>query len=80
VGPNLFDLDFSVFKNLRVTERITTQFRVEMFNVLNHPSFLVPVDNEALFNTNGAGMSNAGVIDSTSTDSRQIQVGLKINF
>ena len=80
VGPNLFDLDFSVFKNLRVTERITTQVRVEMFNVLNHPSFLVPADNEALFNSNGAGMSNAGVIDSTSTDSRQIQFGLKINF
>jgi hypothetical protein len=80
VGPHLFDFDFSVFKNLRVTERISTQFRVELFNVFNHPSFLVPVNNEAIFNTNGSAFPNAGIIDTTSTDSREIQFGLKINF
>ncbi len=81
VGPGLFDLDFSIFKNFRVTERISTQFRVEMFNVLNHPSFLPPLDNEAVINSsNGAAANNAGVIDATSTDPRQIQFGLKVNF
>jgi hypothetical protein len=80
VGPNLFDMDFSVFKNLRLTERITTQFRVEMFNVLNHPSFLPPLDNEAVLSTGGGVAGNAGIIDQTSTDSRQIQFGMKINF
>jgi len=80
VGPGLFDMDFSVFKNLRVTERITTQFRVEMFNVLNHASFLPPLDNEAVLSTGGSVAGNAGVIDTTSTDPRQIQFGLKINF
>jgi len=80
VGPGLFDLDFSVFKNLRVTERISTQFRVEMFNVLNHPSFFVPFDNEALFNKNGSAISSGGVLDTTSTDPRQIQFGMKINW
>ena len=80
VGPGLFDLDFSIFKNLRVTERISTQFRVEMFNVLNHPSFFVPFSNEALFNANGSPISSGGVIDTTSTDPRQIQFGMKINW
>ena len=81
VGPGLFDMDFSIFKNFRVTERITTQFRVEMFNVLNHPSFLPPLDNEAVLNpSNGGAANNAGVIDATSVDPRQIQFGLKINF
>jgi hypothetical protein len=81
VGPGLFDMDFSIFKNFRVTERITTQFRVEMFNVLNHPSFLPPLDNEAvLSSTTGTVPGNAGVVDTTSTDPRQIQFGLKINF
>ena len=75
------DMDFSIFKNFRVTERISTQFRVEMFNVLNHPSFLPPLDNEAVLNSNnGAAANNAGVIDATSADPRQIQFGLKINF
>jgi hypothetical protein len=81
VGPGLFDMDFSIFKNFRVNERITTQIRVEMFNVLNHPSFLPPLDNEAVLNaTNGGVANNAGVIDTTSTDPRQIQFGLKVNF
>ena len=30
------DIDFSVCKNTPITERINTQFRVEMFNVMNH--------------------------------------------
>jgi hypothetical protein len=80
VGPGLFDFDFSIFKNLKIAERINTQFRVEMFNILNHPSFFVPFGNEALFNTNGSTVSNAGKIDTTSTDSRQIQFGMKIVF
>jgi outer membrane receptor protein involved in Fe transport len=88
VGPGLVDVDFSLFKNIRISERITTQFRVEMFNVLNHPNFLVPVDNETLFNggslSGGLDGSTTGLspskIDTTSVDSREIQFGLKINF
>src|SRR5665213_2490072 len=80
VGPGLFDMDFSIFKNFRVNERISTQIRVEMFNVLNHPSFLPPLDNESVLNSNGSVANNAGIIDATSTDPRQIQFGLKVNF
>jgi Carboxypeptidase regulatory-like domain len=80
IGPSLFDFDFSVFKNVKITERIATQFRVEMFNVLNHPSFFVPFSNEYLFNTSGSLVPNAGKIDQTATDSRQIQFGMKIVF
>jgi outer membrane receptor protein involved in Fe transport len=87
-GPGLVDVDFSVFKNVRLTERLSAQFRVEMFNVLNHPNFLVPVNNAVLFNggslSGGLDGSTSGLsaskIDSTSVDSREIQFGLKINF
>jgi hypothetical protein len=81
VGPGLFDLDFSIFKNLRLTERITTQFRVEMFNVLNHPSFLPPLNHEAVLNgATGSVPNGAGLVDTTADDPRQIQFGLKVNF
>ena len=81
VGPGLFDMDFSIFKNVKLTERLSTQFRVEMFNVLNHPSFLPPLDNEALLNPNGTLVSGfPGKVDQTAIDSRQIQFGMKINF
>ena len=44
VGPGFSDVDFSVFKNGNITERIKAQFRVEFFNLLNHTN-LSPPDN-----------------------------------
>jgi hypothetical protein len=35
VGPNFKDLDFSVLKNLPITERVKVQLRAEMYNVFN---------------------------------------------
>jgi hypothetical protein len=34
-GPGASQVDFSVFKNTRVSERFTTQLRVEIFNIFN---------------------------------------------
>jgi hypothetical protein len=87
-GPGFVDVDFSLFKNIRLSERFTTQFRVEVFNILNHPNFLAPVNNEVLFNggslSGGLDGSTTGLspskIDTTSGDSREIQFGVKINF
>jgi hypothetical protein len=42
VGPRYSDLDFSIFKNFRVTESKDVQFRAEFFNLLNHPNFRLP--------------------------------------
>jgi len=81
VGPRLFDLDFSVFKNIpitRISEAFSVQFRAEFFNVLNHPNFLPPLDNNTIFNADGSAVSSAGAIDSTSTDPRQIQFGVRV--
>ncbi len=41
-GPGYSDVDFSVFKNTPITERVTTQFRVEMFNVFNRYNYGSP--------------------------------------
>ena len=38
-GPGFSSVDFSVFKNTPITERVSTQFRVEMFNIFNHTNF-----------------------------------------
>ena len=38
-GPPIDDVDFAIVKNWKVTERTKLQFRVEMFNVFNHPQF-----------------------------------------
>jgi hypothetical protein len=38
-GPPVDDVDFAIVKNWRMTERTKLQFRIEMFNVFNHPQF-----------------------------------------
>jgi hypothetical protein len=42
VAPNYNDVDFSVFKNGHLTERVTAQFRVEMFNLFNRVNLAPP--------------------------------------
>ena len=41
-GPNYFDIDAEVSRFFPVTERAKLDFRIEAFNVLNHPSFSNP--------------------------------------
>jgi len=80
IGPGLWSVDFSVFKNNRITERTNLQFRAEMFNILNHTNFQAPLDNNTLFTQTDGSLNGAGLIDSTTTTSRQIQFGLKLSF
>ena len=46
VGPGFADVDFSLEKNTKVTERVTFQLRADAFDVMNHPSFGQPVAND----------------------------------
>ena len=41
-GPGYSDVNFSVFKNTPITERVSTQFRVEMFNLFNRYNYASP--------------------------------------
>jgi hypothetical protein len=82
-GPGLFGLDTSIIKTTAINESVRLEFRAEFFNILNHPSFQLPITN--LFvgvNPDGTGIPNptAGVITSTTTTSREIQFGLKFIF
>jgi len=81
IGPGLTDLDMSFFKNnpvRKISETFNVQFRAEIFNILNHPNFVPPTDNEFILNQDGSAVSGAGQITRTSTTSRQIQFALKL--
>ena len=77
IGPGLADVDLSLFKTFRLRERISAQFRGEVFNVANRANFASP--NTTVFSS-GAISPSAGLISSTVTTSRQIQFGLKLIF
>lgn len=65
-------IDFSMFKQFRVTESSKLQFRFEVFNLPNTPSFAAP--NSTL------DTSTVGRVTATSTAPRQMQVAIKYNF
>jgi hypothetical protein len=81
IGPGVSNLDFSVFKNnpvKRISESFNAQFRAEFFNILNRANFASPTQNLAVFDQTGLPVSSAGLITSTQTTSRQIQLALKL--
>ena len=39
-GADFFQVDFSLTKNIRITDRMTGQFRFEVFNVTNRDNFV----------------------------------------
>jgi len=78
-GPGLSELDVSAVKITQIRERLGLQFRAEFFNVLNHTNLLTP--NEVVYTSATSGISStAGVVTATSTTSRQIQFGAKLQF
>jgi hypothetical protein len=82
-GPGLVNLDFSLFKNnpvRRISETFNVQFRAEIFNILNHANFALPVepDNTDVFDETGASTGTEGLLTKTTTSSRQIQFALKV--
>jgi len=72
-GPSLVDWDLSLFKTTAITERIGLQFRAEAFNILNHTNLGFPTQTVGT-------PSAAGIISRTATESRRIQLGLKLTF
>ena len=65
-------LNFSMFKNTRVRERLNVQFRAEAFNLSNTPVFGSP-------NTN-VESGAFGTVTGQSNGPRTIQLGLKLLF
>jgi hypothetical protein len=93
IGPGITSLDFSVFKNnhiQRISENFNVQFRVEIFNILNHPNFAPPGPgdgNTDIFDATGASLApnvvqggTAGVLLRTTVPERQVQFAIKFIF
>ncbi|MBI4454892.1 MAG: TonB-dependent receptor [Acidobacteria bacterium] len=78
-GPGLATFDFSLVKNVHMTETRYVQFRAEFFNLFNQANFGLP--NVTVFNdASGIPSGSFGRISSTVTTSRQIQFALKLLF
>jgi hypothetical protein len=79
-GPGSFNIDASLIKNTKIG-RVQTEFRVEAFNLLNHPQFANPntqIGNAAVGTI--SAMLSSGSCSLCGTIERQVQLAVKVKF
>jgi hypothetical protein len=90
-GPGFTNVDLSAAKNTKLTERINLQFRLDTFDIFNHPNFGQPgpgsgPTSTALTFKGGIPSAAFGAIGGTrfptadAGSSRQLQLALKLQF
>ena len=87
-GPAAFNSDLGLFRQFKVTERVSLQFRAEAFNFTNTPKFNNPSGNISNLKLNKDGTYQSGVFEITSTagtgregiDERLLRFGLRLSF
>jgi hypothetical protein len=73
-GPRQQNWDFSLLKNIRLTEHQNLRFAADFFNIWNHANFANPAQ------TNVENASSFGVITQTLGTPRLIQLSLRYSF
>jgi hypothetical protein len=89
-APGVLELDASVLKKTKITERVNTEFRAEFFNILNHTLLAPPAAGIFTGQSStcsgtpptciGVPSASAGQITATARPSREIQFALKFIF
>jgi hypothetical protein len=79
-GPGQFNIDFTLIKATKIG-RLDTEFRIEAFNLLNHPQFGQPNGTlgNAAFGRISAMLANPSCALCGTTE-RNIQIGVKVRF
>jgi hypothetical protein len=90
-GPGFTNMDFTVAKNTKLTERMNLQLRVDAFDLFNHPNYGQPGPQSggslvAVVPVTGGIPSSFSTISGTrfptgdSGSSRQLQLAFKLQF
>jgi len=79
-GPGVNKWDLAFFKNFRFAERWSLQFRGEMFNIFNHPSFSGIYTSLATTSTAVDPTRSNFAVVSRARDARVAQLALKLSF
>ena len=72
LGPSAVNLDFSLFRTVSITERLSVQLRVDASNLFNSPHFTNPNGDI----TSGSFLE----INSAKFDERQFRLGVRLAF
>ena len=76
-GSSVINLDAGIYRQVKLMERLSAQFRAEVFNMANRATFNLPVGSaaSAVF-----GQLNGAVSSGDLGAQRQFQLALKLVF
>lgn len=79
IVPGIANVDLGLSKTFQMANNARrAQFRLEVFNLLNRANMGIP--STTVFNNRGVPQAGVGFIDKTSTEARQIQLGLRLDW
>ena len=79
-GPGYNTTGLSIFKDIPIAGRVTSQIRAQSYNLFNHPQFANPFDNQ---NGNQINVDNSSGIYVNQTrfrSSRQLELAYRVTF
>ncbi len=87
-GPGFQDLDFTLVKNTRITERVRFEIRADVFDLLNHANFTNPSLTDPVLGTFNPALNQTFTLITGGTrapagdagSSRQFQLAMKLHF
>jgi hypothetical protein len=78
-GPGTNNWDLSLYRNIRLKERLTSQLRVETYNTFNHTQFS-SLNTNLQFDSKGNMINTAFDTPNGARPPRRIQIALRITF
>jgi hypothetical protein len=78
-GPGINNWDAALFKNIKIKERLQSQFRLETYNTFNHTQFST-LDTAAKFDATGKQTNTRFGQIIAARNPRRLQLALKLTF
>ena len=82
-GPGFGSIDFSIIKSTHITERVSAEFRVEIFNLFNQLNLSGPdtgIDDGASFGRIGGTVQSGNAPGIGNGEPRNVQLALKFKW
>jgi hypothetical protein len=79
LGPGINNWDLSIYKRLRLTERFSTQLRLETYNTFNHTQFS-GVDSSLRFDASGSQINALFMQPTSARPPRRVQLAVRLNW
>jgi len=78
-GPGVNNWDLSLYRQIRITDRIQSQLRLESYNTFNHTQF-AGVNTAIQFDSKANQVNTAFDLPNSARPPRRIQIALRVTF